>query len=72
MYSLPGGRGAGQEGAGLPAGNAGRIASQSRLEGQVFFKRFFSPLWGPFLKSLLNLLQYCYRFMFLVGFFFFA
>lgn len=38
------------KGAGLPAGNAGRIVAQNRLEGQAFwfFKDMFSPLWGPF------------------------
>lgn len=55
---MPGGGGTGQEGVGLPAGNAGRIAAQNRLEGQVFwfFKDILSPLWGPFLNSSLNML----------------
>lgn len=55
---MSGGGGIGQKGAGLPAGNAGRIVAQNRLEGQAFwfFKDMFSPLWGPFLKSSLNML----------------
>ena len=42
-----------------------KVQDRSYLcDGRFFFKIFFFFGCGPFLKSLLNLLQYCFCFMF--------
>ena len=67
-----GGGGTGQEGAGFPAGNAGRIAAQNHLEGHVFwfFKDFFPPM-GTIFKVFIEFVTILLPLYVFGGFFFF-